>query len=363
MTLVGKRQIPLIFLAFYLFTACDNLDDDISSSYLEVSGYAQGTSFSIIYNDDSLRDFSTEFDSILNAFDSELSIYIDSSDISKFNNGSAHFYLGNTSSYIKNCFQKAKDVYNLTNGAFNPAIFPLVNYWGFYNDNVKKDSIDNHAIDSLLNLISFNDSSFCLVFDTLSGAGDVYQITPFFYKVNSNSKLDFNGIAQGFSVDVIAEFLEEKQLNNYMVEIGGEVRTSGVNPSGGIWRIGIDRPVENSSPGENEFQLIIGLSNNALATSGNYRKFYKKNGVKYSHTINPVNGYPVDHSLLSVTVISNNAASADAFATAFMVMGVDQSLAFISNHPELKLVAYFVYDENGKNLSVQSKGMSDFILN
>ena len=117
MTLVGKRQIPLIFLAFYFFTACDNLDDGNNSNYLECSGYAQGTTFSIIYDDDSLRDFSIEFDSILNAFDSELSLYIDSSDISKFNKGSAHFYLGNKSSYIKNCFQKAKDVYSVTNGA------------------------------------------------------------------------------------------------------------------------------------------------------------------------------------------------------------------------------------------------------
>lgn len=363
MTLVGKRQIPLIFLAFYFFTACDNLDDGNNSNYLECSGYAQGTTFSIIYDDDSLRDFSIEFDSILNAFDSELSLYIDSSDISKFNNGSAHFYLGNKSSYIKNCFQKAKDVYNVTNGLFNPAIFPLVNYWGFYNDKLNIDSIDDHVIDSLLKLISFSDSAFCLVNDTLSNDDELKQIEPFFYKVNPDAMLDFNGIAQGLSVDVIANYLLSKGLDNYMVEIGGEVRVSGLNPSGDLWKIGVDRPVENSSPGENEFQLIVGLSDNALATSGNYRKFYKKNGVKYSHTINPVSGYPVDHSLLSVTVISNDAASADAFATAFMVMGVDKSLVFISEHPELKLVAYFVYDENGNNLSVQSKGMSDFILN
>ena len=251
----------------------------------------------------------------------------------------------------------------MTNGAFNPAIFPLVNYWGFYNNSKKNASIKQTAIDSLLNIISFNDSSFCLVNDTVSKEGEVFQIAPFFYKINPNSKLDFNAIAQGFSVDVIAEFLVEKGLNNYMVEIGGEVRVSGFNPDGDLWKIGVDQPVENSSPGENDFEFIVSLNNVSLATSGNYRKFYEKNGIKYSHTINPSSGYPVNHSLLSVTVVAKQAAYADAFATSFMVMGVEQSLAFILKHPELELAAYFVYDENGENKSIQSSRMSQYILN
>lgn len=364
MTLVGKQINTLIVLAFFSFISCDNSQNTSSNSnYLEVSGLAQGTTFSIIYNDNQLRDFSFEIDSILKSFDAELSLYIDSSDISKFNNGNAHFYLSNKSSYIKNCFQKSKDVYNLTNGAFNPAIFPLVNYWGFFNNSNRNDSINQIEIDSLLKLISFSDSSFCLVNDTVLNGDDVFQIAPFFYKINPRSKLDFNGIAQGLSVDVIAEHLIKNGLNNYMVEIGGEVRVSGLNPEGNLWKIGIDQPIENSSPGENEFQFKVELNNVSLATSGNYRKFYKKNGIKYSHTINPSNGYPVDHSLLSVTVISEEAAFADGFATAFMVMGVEQSLAFISNHSELELAAYFVYDENGENKSIQTNGMKKYILN
>ena len=364
MTLVGKHIYSLILFTFFLFISCDNSQNTSSNSnYLEVSGLAQGTTFSIIYNDEQLRDFSFEIDSILNSFDAELSLYSDSSEISKFNNGNAHFYLSNKSNYIKSCFQKAKDVYNLTDGAFNPAIFPLVNYWGFYNNSKIKDSTNQADIDSLLTIISFNDSSFCLVNDTISKGTEVFQISPFFYKINTNSKLDFNAIAQGYSVDVISEYLIKKGLNNYMVEIGGEVRVLGLNPAGDLWKIGIDQPVENSSPGENDFEFIVELNNASLATSGNYRKFYKKNGIKYSHTINPSSGYPVDHSLLSVTVVAKQAAYADAFATSFMVMGLEQSLAFILKHPELELAAYFVYDENGKNKSVQTNGMRKYILN
>ena len=363
MILVDKHIYSLILFAFFLFISCDNSQNTSNhSNYLEVSGFAQGTTFSIIYNDEQLRDFSFEIDSILKSFDAELSLYVDSSDISKFNNGNAHFYLSNKSNYIKNCFQKSKEVYSLTNGAFNPAIFPLVNYWGFYDNSKKNDSIKQTVIDSLLNIISFNDSSFCLVNDTVSKEDEVFQIAPFFYKMNPKSKLDFNAIAQGFSVDVIAEFLVEMGLNNYMVEIGGEVRVSGFNPDGDLWKIGIDKPVENSSPGENDFQFIVELKNVSLATSGSYRKFYEKNGIKYSHTINPSSGYPVDHSLLSVTVIAKQAAYADAFATSFMVMGVEQSLAFILKHPELELAAYFVYDENGKNKSIQTNGMKSYML-
>ena len=160
---------------------------------------------------------------------------------------------------------------------------------------------------------------------------------------------------------MVACFLDSQDIKNYMVEIGGEIRTSGVNHKNSSWKIGIDKPVDNSSPGAEGFQVIIGLKDKSLATSGNYRKFYKRDGVKYSHTIDPESGYPVQHSLLSVTVICDETAIADAFATAFMVMGIEKSRDFINSDLKLKLDAYFVYDEEGVNKIWMTEGMQDYI--
>ena len=144
---------------------------------------------------------------------------------------------------------------------------------------------------------------------------------------------------------------------------GEPITVKGKNPKNESWKIGIDQPVENSSPGFNEFQLIVSLKNQSLATSGNYRKFYEKDGVKYSHTIDPKTGYPVQHSLLSVTVIHEQAAFADAYATAFMVMGVDVAKAFIENNSHLGIDAYFIYsDKKGENQVWMSSGMQAYIV-
>ena len=136
----------------------------------------------------------------------------------------------------------------------------------------------------------------------------------------------------------------------------------GINPDAGLWKVGIDRPIDNSSPGSSEFQMIIALKDMSLATSGNYRKFYKKDGIKYSHTIDPETGYPVQHSLLSVTVVHDEAAFADAYATAFMVMGVKRAKEFIENNDELDINAYFVYDQRGENKVWMTNGMNAYIV-
>ncbi|MCB0410235.1 MAG: FAD:protein FMN transferase, partial [Flavobacteriales bacterium] len=184
-------------------------------------------------------------------------------------------------------------------------------------------------IDSLLKFVDFNQVS---INDSLV------------MKINPGTMLDFNAIAQGYSVDVLALFLEEKGIENYMVEVGGELRVKGVNKNDTLWRVGIDKPIENNR--ERELQAIISLENSSLATSGNYRKFYEKDGVKYSHTINPLTGYPVQHSLLSVTVIAPTCALADAYATAFMVLGLEKSKQIVENNPDLE--AFFIYS-NEKN--------------
>jgi len=157
-------------------------------------------------------------------------------------------------------------------------------------------------------------------------------------------KIVFNGIAQGQAVDVICKYLDQKGAQNYYVEIGGEVKVKGVNAQNNVWTIGIDKPIDNSTATNRELIHVIELQNKAVATSGNYRQFYEKNGVKYSHTINPKTGYPVTHSLLSATVVANSCALADGYATAFMVMGTERAKAFVENHKELGLELFLVYN-------------------
>ena len=205
----------------------------------------------------------------------------------------------------------------------------MVNAWGFGFKN--KEEMTKSKVDSVLQFV---------------GCDKIKYNDSIIIKNDSRTMLYMNGIAQGYSVDVVAEFLEKKGITNYLVEIGGEVKTKGFNKQGKEWKIGIDKPFDNNNlPGEN-LQAIIKLSNKSLATSGNYRKFYEKDGIKYSHTIDPKTGYSVNHSLLSATVIADDCITADALATAFMVMGLDKAFELVAKLPNIE--AYFVYsDENG----------------
>ena len=174
-------------------------------------------------------------------------------------------------------------------------------------------------------------------------------------------RLDFNAIAQGYTVDVIAQFLQAKGYSNYLIEVGGELLAKGKNADGNIWRVGVDKPSENINKNE-RFQFILDLEDKALATSGNYRKFYEKDGVKYAHTINPFTGYPAQNRLLSVTVIHDNCMLADAYATAFMVMGVKKSKQFVKSHPEIEI--YLVYsNKNGEWDTFISANLKKRIVN
>lgn len=321
------------------------------NSYVTIQGYAQGTTYDIQYFDTLNRDLSLIVDSILYVYDQQLSTYIDSSLISVFNSfeDTVCITLDSSEWWFEECFQLSKEVHEYSNGAFNPAVHPLVEYWGFSNEGNFPDEVSQLKIDSLLLLTSFSDDAVFLENDNIC-------------KVNKYISLDFNGIAQGHSVDMIGRYFEFLEIKDYKVEIGGEVRCRGVNSKGSPWRIGIDRPIEHSIPGEEGFQFIAQLDNMSLATSGNYRKFYVKDGVKYSHTIDPTTGYPVEHNLLSVTVITEHAVFADAYATAFMVMGVENAIQFIEQHNDLNLHAYCIEDDNGEWKITLSSGFKNFIL-
>lgn len=298
-----------------------------SNKYILVTntGDTQGTYYYIKYLSEDGKSFQKDIDSILNEIDLSLSIYNDNSIISKINNGDSV----KTDLLFNSVFKISKEVYKKTNGYFDCSINPLVNYWGFYNYTGSKEIfIDTLEIISILNNIGL----------------EKIELKNNFVQMPKNMSLDFNSLAQGFTVDLIGSYLKKMGVNDFLVNVGGENLASGKNEDGDLWKIGIEKPVNQVS---NDYKLILTLHNNAIATSGNYRKFHKLNGVKYSHVINPINGFPANNRLLSVSVIHDDCIIADAYATAFMVMGVKKTKEFIKTNSDLSVFLIYSSKENG----------------
>lgn len=346
--------IPL--LAIVLF-ACSNPDGQHSGTTANrkfpetvIQGEAQGTTWTVRYLEDT-TDLKQAMDSLLLRIDRDLSTWRPGSLINRIN---AHdrtdtvyaFY--DSTKYFSVLFDVSKLIYDETGGAFDPTVGPLVELWGFGLS--KRDSVTAEAVDEVLPRIGFEPSNV----DMIELEENYLYKETHIRKGQTGVHLDFNAIAQGFSVDLMAELLEQVDIHNYMIELGGEVRCKGVNADGKPWRIAIDKP---KSEGSREFQAIVEVTNKSVATSGSYRKFYEVDGVRYSHTINPDTGYPVQHSLLSATVMTTDCASADAYATAFMVMGLEESRTFITANPDLGLDVYLIYDDNGTFKTWSTQGM------
>ena len=251
---------------------------------------------------------------------------------------------------FKKCYTLSQDIYKRTDGAFDPSVFPLVKAWGFFKE--MNDPPSSSEIDSILTFTGFKNNRYHSLKE-----GRLQKIDPRF-------ELDFNALAQGLSVDYLANILDEKGQKNYFIEIGGEIKVKGVNDEGKPWVIGIDQPTDdNDGSNTRKLENYLGLDNVAVATSGNYRKFYEKNGKRYSHTLNPKTGYPVQHNLLSTTVVAETAAIADGYATAFMTMGVDESMLFVESNPDLNLEVYLLFEnEEGRIERAYSKGFKKYFL-
>ena len=329
----------LSYFVFVLLLGCSSSDNRILVKNL---GEAQGSFYHIQYLLEDGINYKIQIDSILLEVDSSLSIYKEYSLISQLNKGANI----KTDAMFNEVYHSAMQVYKETDGNFDCSIYPLVKAWGFYKDN----HVDSLIIDSLKfrNILQF------VGFDKISLIADSLFLP-------KGMSLDFNSIAQGYTVDVIAQFLQSKGDSNYLVEVGGELLAKGKNADGNIWRVGVDKPTDSIDSNE-RFLFIIDLENKALATSGNYRKFYEKDGVKYAHTINPFTAFPAQNRLLSVTVIHDNCMLADAYATAFMVMGIRKSKQFAKLHPEIEV--YLVYtSKDGSWKSFISPTMQKRIIN
>ncbi len=348
----GKKKPKTLVLnaiiSLFILSSCQEEID--RRSFLEIQGETQGTTYTIIIVENDVTVTKNHIDSLFSSFDASLSTYISTSVISQLNESKEQFTIEDKTGYFKRCYGLSKDVFVKTNGAFDPSVFPLVKGWGFMNN--VETPLSQSAVDSILTFISFEpDKLHSIRFENSS-----IELT----KKHPSFQIDFNAIAQGLSVDVVDDFLKNKGYQNYYIEVGGELIVRGHNREGENWKIGVDAPKENLDT--RELNTILSISDKAIATSGNYRKFYEVDGVKYSHTLDPKTGFPVQHSLLSVTVIANDAARADAYATAFMVIGVKKTLEFIQTHPNEELEVYLLYgDESGEINSRMSDGFAQFI--
>lgn len=330
-----KFIFPTI-VVLLLGVTCKQEDDQL----IKIAGDAQGTTYHITYNHGNIAINKEAIDSIFRKIDSSLSTYVPASIISRINNNDTSVVADD---YFIDVFNRSVKVSASTGGLFDITVAPVINAWGF--GFTKKAQVDSAMIDSLLDFVGYK-----LV--RLAGRKLV--------KEKQQVMLDFNAIAQGYTVDVLAACLENKGITSYLVELGGEVRAKGKKSKNSYWTVGIDQPNEEPTDGR-PLKAVIRLKDRALATSGNYRKYYLEDGKKRAHIIDPHTGYPAKHNLLSATVLAADCATADAYATAFMVMGVEKAKNFLSEHPELQLDVFFIYDENGSWNTYNSASLKEWI--
>ena len=314
-------QIP--FLVLLIVGTVLIIRQQHNMPYQKCAGTIFGTTYHITYQYDD--DLQPELEARMKEVDNALSMFNKESIISKVNNNQPV----ELNEMFVEVFQQAQKISEDTNGAFDITVAPLVNAWGFGFKNEQMP--DKHAVDSLMAIVGYQKVSY-----------DGKHII----KRDPRITLDCSAIAKGYGVDVVARLLEEKGIDNYMVEIGGEVVTHGISEKRVPWKIGVTKPTDDPLQEGNELQTVLNLTDKAMATSGNYRNFYYKGKRKYAHTIDPKTGYPVQHSILSATVLTNRCMRADAYATAFMVMGFEGAKKVLERNPDL--MAYLIYDDHGK---------------
>ncbi|RED50088.1 FAD:protein FMN transferase [Seonamhaeicola aphaedonensis] len=306
-----KRFIIYLFIGFFLL-GCNQ-----TTKNTKISGVVFGTSYTIIYN--SRDNYQKQFDSLFYVVNKSMSTYQVDSDISKLNRNE----ITSIDNHFKRVLEKSFEIYNETNGAFDPTIGAVVNAWSFGPEGTISE-LDSLKIDSLMHSVGLN---------------KVKRVHKNIIKPKETF-IDFNAIAKGYGVDVIGEFLESKNVNNYLVEIGGEIRAKGENlDKQSMWTVGVEEP---HFDGSQSILKAIKLKDAAMATSGTYRKFkIDSNGNRYSHIIDTKTGYPSKTNLLSISVIAQDCMTADAYATAFKTMGIEKVKTFLATHPELKVFLIF----------------------
>ena len=337
----GRRRLSklsLTFLSVLIIGTVLIVSKQRNMPYHHNRGMVFGTMYNIIYQNE--KDLHAEIEAELKKVDNSLSTFNSNSVISRINSNERIA----VDEMFAEVFTLAEKISGETGGAFDITVAPMVNLWGFGFKNGITPS--KHSIDSLRAFTGYEKVR-------LEGKRVV--------KKDSRTMLDCSAIAKGYGTDVVARFLKSKGIKNFMVEIGGEIVTGGISEKRTPWRIGVTKPTDDSLNINNEMQTIINITDIAMATSGNYRNFYYKNGKKYAHTIDPKTGRPVQHNILSATVLAKDCATADAYATAFMVLGLEKTKAVLERHPEL--MVYIIYsDKNGENATWFSPSLKDKLI-
>jgi thiamine biosynthesis lipoprotein len=322
-----KLMWQLPFLMLLIVGTVLIISHQQSTPYRQANDFVFGTTYKIVYQCDS--DLTASIRQELRRVDYSLSPFNKESVITAVNQNREVML----DPYFVEVFNKAMEISRETKGAFDITVAPLVNAWGF---GFKHEQMPTkRQVDSLRQIIGYQKVAL--------KNGKVEKQDP-------RMMLDCSAIAKGFGVDAVARLLRDRGVQNFMVEIGGEVVTCGVNAQRLPWRVGVVKPSEDSLSTGHELQTILNVTDKAMATSGNYRNFYYKNGRRYAHTIDPKTGYPVQHSLLSATVLAASCTVADAYATSFMVMGLDNARQLLEHHPEL--MAYLIYDDGKGDIAV-----------
>jgi len=328
-------QVP--FLVILIVGTILIIKNQKATPYQNCQGFIFGTTYSITYEYE--EDLQDEIMAKMLEIDSTLSMFNEESMISLINNNVDI----KPSEMFLDVFQTAQEISKDTDGAFDITVAPLVNAWGFgYKGRVVPS---DHVVDSLKQFVGYQKIKF-------NGDRIVKQ--------DPRMQLDCSALAKGFGADVVASLLESKGIENYLVELGGEVVTKGISEKRVPWKIGVTKPAEDSLLAGGELQTVLNVTDKAMATSGNYRNFYYKGGKKYAHSIDPKTGRPVQHSILSATVLGDRCIRCDAYATAFMVMGMEKAKKVLERNPEL--MAYFIYEDHGKMEVWYSPSMKDKIL-
>jgi len=309
---------------------------------VENSGNAQGSTYQIKYVTAKNVNFGEDFEQLFNDIDNSMSTWVPTSLISQVNESGD--WVEVDTMFLK-VIKRSIQIADESAGDFDPTVGPLVQLWGFWFDEIR-GQVTDEQVENTLALIGY----------------EKIEIEGIKVRVPEKSTIDFNAIAQGYTVDVVASYLERNGIDRYMVEVGGEVRARGLNDKNQVWVIGVDKPLEKIDATD-RFQFILKLENAALATSGNYRKFWVDydTGLKYSHTINPHTGYPAKNNLLSVSIIAPTAMDADAYATLCMVQGLEKCKEFLESKP--KLEGYLIYADLGGNWQEYiTEGFQEYII-
>ncbi len=316
---MNTRRFILVSLTFLVLISCEK------SKPFKLGGNVFGTTYNIIYYGHA--NYEVEIDQLFANVNKSLSTYIPNSDISKINRGEKNVKVD---ALFEEVFQKSERIFKETDGFFDPTVGDLVNAWGFGPKKPLND-LDSTKVAKLMTYVGFNKVNI--------ENGEVVKQHPETY-------FDFNSIAKGYGIDIVGRFLESKGVQNYLVEIGGEIRARGEKPEGKIWTVQLDNP---NTDGSRSAYTVLQITDKSMASSGNYRKFrIAEDGQKYVHTINPKTGYATESNLLAATVIANlDCADVDAYATAFMAMGLERTKKFLASKPDLEVILIFA-NENGQ---------------